>query len=186
MRFVADRAGVPGHGSGCSAADGEGRASPAETTQHRHHLGRRHRPVQHQRLLARPDGLPDAQHRPGRQGRHDVHRLLCRAELHRRPGVVHHRPVRLAHRPDQGRPAGRHARAAEGRPDDRRAAQAARLCHRPVRQEPSGRPQRVPADRARLRRVLRQPLPPERRGRAGTAGLSEGSRRSAPSSARAA
>ena len=121
-----------------------------------------------------PDGLPDAQHRPRRQGRHDVHRLLCRAELHRRPGVVHHRPVRPAHRPDQGRPAGRHARAAEGRPDDRRAAEAARLCDRPVRQEPPGRPQRVPAHRARLRRVLRQPLPPERRGRAGTAGLPEG------------
>ena len=31
-----------------------------------------------------------------------------------------------------------------------------------------------PAHRARLRRVLRQPLPPQRRGRAGTARLSEG------------
>ena len=41
--------------------------------------------------------------------RHDVHRLLRRAELHGRPGLVHHRPVRLAHRPDQGRPAGRYA-----------------------------------------------------------------------------
>ena len=51
---------------------------------------------------------------------------------------------------------------------------AAGLCHRPVRQEPSGRPQRIPADGARLRRVLRQPLSPERRGRAGAAGLSEG------------
>ena len=39
------------------------------------------------------DGLPDAQHRPHRQGRHDVHRLLRRAELHGRPVVVHHRPV---------------------------------------------------------------------------------------------
>ena len=98
----------------------------------------------------------------------------ARAELHRRPGVVHHRPARLAHRPDQGRPAGRHARAAEGRPDDRRAAQAARLRDRPVRQEPPRRPQRVPAHRPRLRRVLRQPLPPQRRGRAGTARLPEG------------
>ena len=120
------------------------------------------------------DGLQDAQHRPRREGRHDVHRLLCRAELHRGSGLVHHRPVRLAHRHDQGRPAGRDGRAAEGRPDDRRVAQAARLCHRPVRQEPPGRPQRVPAHRARLRRVLRQPLPPERRGRAGAAGLPEG------------
>ena len=48
------------------------------------------------------------------------------------------------------------------------------LCHRPVRQEPPGRPQRVPADRARLRRVLRQPLSPERGGGAGAAGLPEG------------
>ena len=38
------------------------------------------------------------------------------------------------------------------------------LRHRPVRQEPSGRPQRVPADRARLRRVLRLPLSPRRDG----------------------
>ena len=56
-------------------------------------------------------------------------------------------------------------------PDDRRAAQAARLRHRAVRQEPPRRPQQVPADGPRLRRVLRQPLPPQRRGGAGTAGL---------------
>ena len=37
----------------------------------------------------------------------------------------------------------------------------------PVRQEPLRRPRRVPADDARLRRVLRQPLPPQRRGGAG-------------------
>ena len=57
----------------------------------------------------------------------------------------------------------------------RRGAQAARLRHRPVRQEPPRRPQRVPADRARLRRVLRQPLPPQRRGGAGASRLSQGS-----------
>ena len=39
---------------------------------------------------------------------------------------------------------------AEGRPDDRRAAQAARLCHRPVRKEPPGGSQRIPPHRARL------------------------------------
>ena len=66
-------------------------------------------------------GYQDAQHRPRRQRRHDLHRLLRRAELHRRPGLVHHRPARPAHRPDQGRHARRHARPAEGRPDDRRA-----------------------------------------------------------------
>ncbi len=43
----------------------------------------------------------------------------------------------------------------------------------PVRQEPSGRLEQVPAHGSRLRRVLRQPLPPERRGGAGESGLSE-------------
>jgi arylsulfatase len=48
-------------------------------------------------------GYQHAQHRPHRQGRHAVHRLLRRAELHRRPLVVHHRAERAAHRPQQGR-----------------------------------------------------------------------------------
>ena len=38
-----------------------------------------------------------------------------------------------------------------------------------------GRSQRIPAHRARFRRVLRRPIPPERQRRAGTARLSEGS-----------
>ena len=62
-----------------------------------------------------------------------------------------------------------------GRPDHRRTAEAARLRHRPVRQEPSRRSRRISADRARVRRILRQSLSPQRRGRAGTAGLSQGS-----------
>ena len=62
------------------------------------------------------------------------------------------------------------------RPDHRRRPEAAGLRHRPVRQEPPRRPRRVPADGARLRRVLRQPLSPERRRGAGEPGLSEGSR----------
>ena len=57
--------------------------------------------------------------------------------------------------------------------DDRGAAQAARLRHGPVRQEPPGRPGQAPADRARVRRVLRQPVPPQRRGGAGARGLPE-------------
>ena len=56
-----------------------------------------------------------------------------------------------------------------GGPDDRRAAQAAGLRDRAVRQEPPGRPEQVPADGPRVRRVLRQPLPPQRRGGAGAA-----------------
>ncbi len=63
---------------------------------------------------------------------------------------------------------------------------AAGLRDRPVRQEPSRRPQRVPADGARLRRVLRQPLSPQRRGGAGEHRLSEGPDLQGRSSARAA
>ena len=67
------------------------------------------------------DGLPHAEHRPHRQGRHDVHRLLRRAELHRRPLDLHHRPVHAPHGPEQGR----HARR-------RRSA-----CRRKTRRSPS-------------------------------------------------
>ena len=45
-----------------------------------------------------------------------------------------------------------------------------------VRQEPPRRPRRASADQPRLRRVLRQPVPPQRRGGAGARGLPEGSR----------
>ncbi len=63
-----------------------------------------------------------------------------------------------------------------GRPNHRGTAQASWLRYRPVRKEPSWRPRRVPADRARLRRILRQSLSLERRGRAGMRRLSEESR----------
>ena len=80
------------------------------------------------------------------------------------PLVVHHRAERVPHRAEQGgRPRLGGGTACRG-PDDRRAAEAARIRDRAVRQEPPRRSQRVPSDRARLRRVLRQPLPPERRG----------------------
>ena len=45
------------------------------------------------------------------------------------------------------------------------------LRHRPVRQEPPGRPGRHAAHEPRFRRVLRQPLPPERRGGTGASRL---------------
>ena len=137
-------------------------------------MGRRHRDVEHQPLQPRHDGLPHAQHRPHRERRGHLHRLLFPAELHRRPRVLHHRPEPDPHGSDQGRHARRHRRPAEGRPDHRRTSQAAGLRHRPVRQEPSGRPRRIPADRAWVRRILRQSLSPERRGRARTARLSQG------------
>ncbi len=59
---------------------------------------------------------------------------------------------------------GVHHRLGRRGPDDRRTAQAARLRHRAIRQEPLRRPEQVPADGARLRRVLRQPVSPQRRG----------------------
>ena len=106
----------------------------------------------------------------------DLHRLLRPAILHRRPRRLHHRPEPDPHRIAQGRPAvGEGGPVGQG-PDAGRIAQAPGLRDRPVRQEPSRRPQRIPADRPRLRRVLRQPLSPQRRGGAGEPGLSQGRR----------
>ena len=90
-------------GPHASARDGRG----GETAEHPGDLRRRHRPDEHQRLHDGPDGLPHAEHRPHRQGRDDLHRLLRRAELHGRPIDLHHRPVHLPHRPEQSRHAGR-------------------------------------------------------------------------------
>ena len=93
----------------------------------------------------------------------------------------------LSHRPVQGRHPGRSGRATSPRTSrSPKLLKAARLRHRPVRQEPPRRSQRVSADRPRLRRVLRQPLPPQRRGGAGTSGLPEGPRVQGRCSARAA
>ena len=80
-------AGRPGaDGAGASATVG----AVWQEAEHPRHLRRRHRPIQHQRLLVRPDGLPHAEHRSHRARRHDVHRLLRRAELHGGPVLLHH------------------------------------------------------------------------------------------------
>ena len=84
---------------------------------------------------------------------------------------------------------GRGPRPARRGPDDRDGPQGARLRDRTVRQEPLRGPRRVPAHDARLRRVLRQPVPPERRGGARAATTTRrrrSSRTSARTSARAA
>ena len=104
-----------------------------------------------------------------------VHRRLRPAVVHRRARLVHSRPEPVPHRPADHRHAGLGARHPRLGADHRRPAQGAGLHHRPVRQEPSRRPRQAPADGARLRRVLRQPLPPQRRGGAGDLLLSEGS-----------
>ena len=108
------------------------------------------------------------------EGRRRLHRLLRAAELHRRPRRLHQRLRAGAHRHDQGRHARRRGRLAEDRRHHGHGAEEPGLRHRPVRQEPPGRPRRAPADDARLRRVPRQPLSPQRRGGAGEPRLSEG------------
>ena len=50
-----------------------------------------YRPHQCERLFDGADGLPHPEHRSHYQGRHDVHRLLRRAELHCRPFDLHYR-----------------------------------------------------------------------------------------------
>ena len=119
---------------------------------------------QSQLLQRRHDGLPHPEHRPHRQRGNALHRLLRRAKLHRGPGGLHQWTKRLPHRHEQGRRARCGHRLGRRGSHHRRVAQAARLRDRAVRQEPLRRPEQVPADRARIRRVLRQPLPPQRRG----------------------
>ena len=102
----------------------QGQVRASQAAEHSRHLGRRYRAVEPQLLHPRPDGLPHPQHRPHRQGRHAVHRLLRRAVLHRRPLVLHHRAERLSHRPVQGRHPGRAGR------HDRRSSSPSRRCSR--------------------------------------------------------
>ena len=59
-------------------------------------------------------------------------------------------------------------------PHHRHRTQGTGLRHRPVRQEPPRRPRRAPAHHARLRRVLRQPVSPQRRRGTRARRLSEG------------
>ena len=140
----------------------KGESNGRKETEHPGSVGRRHRLLEHQRLQPGHDGLQDAEHRPHCQGRCALHRLVRPAELHGRPGVFHHRPVRLPHRLAEGRPARREGRPAGPRRHDRRTAQGAGLHDRAVRQEPPGRRRRDAADRARVRRVLRLAVPPQR------------------------
>ena len=67
------------------------RLGQRRSLQYTRHLRRRYRPHQCERLFDGADGLPHPEHRSHYQGRHDVHRLLCRAELHCRPFDLHYR-----------------------------------------------------------------------------------------------
>ena len=113
--------------------------------------------------------------RLGKEGA-NVHRLLRPAKLHGRTRLVHSGSASFPHRPVDHRHARFAARHSRLDAYNCRPLEAARLRHWPVRQESSGRQQQALADRARLRRVLRQSLSSERRGRTGRLLLSQGSR----------
>ena len=70
-------------------------------------MARRHRLLEHQRLQSRHDGIPHAQHRPHRQRRGDLYRLLRPAILHRGARGLHYRTKPGADRTSESGPAGR-------------------------------------------------------------------------------
>ena len=153
---------------------GGAHARQRRQAQHPRDLGRRHRDLEPELLQRRPHGLPDAEHRPDRGRGGAVHGLLRRAELHGGQSRLHLRAEPHSHGPDEGGHAGGRRRHPCRGPDHCDGAQGPRLRHRAVRQEPPRRPRRAPAHRARLRRVLRQPVPPQRGGGAGAARLPDG------------
>ena len=167
-----------GAGHGRERAKGR-RASAAggarrQTAEHSRHHGRRCRLVQYRRLSPGHHVRQDAEPRQARRRRHALHRLLRRSELHRRPRQLHHRANSAAHRPHHGRPGRRRRRHAGPVGDDGADPQVDGLRHRPVRQEPSRRLEQISADAARLRRILRLPLPPRRDVRSVLVRLSAG------------
>ena len=91
-----------------------------------------------------------------------LHRLLRRAELHRRAQRLLHRHAPAPHRHDPAAAARQPVLPAARHPGDRLVPARPRLQHRRVRQEPPRRPHRRAADRARLPRVLGLSLPPRR------------------------
>ena len=82
------RLGGPGGGAGGGQAE------------HPLHHGRRHRLHAAVDLPPRADGRRDAQHRSHRRRGRTLHRLLCRAELHRRSQRLLHRHAPAPHRHD--------------------------------------------------------------------------------------
>ena len=137
---------------------------------------------QHRRLQPGHHGRADAEPRPaGREGmRFTDYYAEASCTAGRANFITGELPIRtgLTTVGQAGSPIGMPAEA----PTIATALKSHGLRHRPVRQEPSRRSQRVPADRARLRRVLRLPLPPRRDGGPGAPQLSagpEGHRRAA-------
>ena len=146
-----------------------------QKAEHLHHLGRRYRPVEHQRLLAWGHGLPHAEYRPGGQGRDDLHRLLRRAKLHGGSGLVHHRPAWPADRTDQGRLAGATLGLQKEDPTIAELLKPLGYATGQFGKNHLGdRNEFLPTVHG-FDEFYRQPVPPERRRRTGTARLSEGS-----------
>ena len=138
-----------------------GRAAATEA-QHPVHHGRRHRLDAAEHLPPRPDGRGNAQHRPHRAGRRDLHGLRRHAELHLGTQCLLHRHVSAAHRHDPAATARQPVLSAARHPGARQVPARSRLQHRRVRQEPPGRPHRRAADGARLPGILGLPLSPRR------------------------
>ncbi len=136
------------------------RAGAGQEAQHPVHHGRRHRLDAAEHLPPRPDGRRDAQHRPHRQRRRDLHDLLRRAELHGRAQRLLHRHASAAHGHDPAAAAGQPVLPATRHAGAREVPARSRLQHRRVRQEPPRRSHRRAADGARLPGVLGLPVSP--------------------------
>ena len=161
-------------------------AAPEEA-QHPRHLGRRHRLLERQRLQPGHDGLQDA-----RTSTASRRKARCS------PTGMASRAAPPAARASSPASAGfRTGMLKVGLPGAKEGLQArdvtiAELLKAQgyvtgaVRQEPPRRPRRAPAHRARLRRVLRLALPPQRRGGAGEPRLLQGSGAAARNTGRAA
>ena len=117
-----------------------------KAAEHRHADDGRHRLERFRRLFQRRQGArpSDAECRPDRRGRRDLHQLVRPGELHRRPRLVHHR----AHSDPLGavdrRRAGRPEHPPQGDADDRRVLQEERLFDLLLRQVASRRQARSP------------------------------------------
>ena len=109
---------------------------------------------QHQRLYPRHDGLPDAQHRPHRQGRCAVHRPYGQQCCTAGRAVVHPRPAPVPHRPADHRHAGVAARHSRVDADDRRPAEGRRATRPASSARTTSATATAPADGPRLRRIL--------------------------------
>ena len=144
-----------------AASTAGGRAAATEA-QHPLHHGRRHRLDAAEHLPSRPDGRGNAQHRPHRERRRDLHGLRGHAELHLRAQCLLHGHVSGAHRHDPAATAGKSVLPAARHAGGRQVPARSRLQHRRVRQEPPGRPHRGAADRTRLPGILGLSLSPRR------------------------